>query len=42
MTGRLRPLAACAVGGIYDNMTTAVKRVLLGRDREINPCFERM
>ena len=28
--------------GIYDNMTTAVKRVLLGRDREINPRFERL
>ena len=28
--------------GIYDNMTTAVKRVLLGRNREINPQFEQL
>ena len=28
--------------GIYDTMTTAVTRVLLGRNREITPRFERM
>jgi len=28
--------------GIYDNMTTAVKKVLRGKEREWNPNFERM
>ena len=28
--------------GIYDNMTTAVEKVLVGRDRKINPRFEQM
>ncbi len=28
--------------GIYDNMTTAVERVLLGRDRKINPRFSEL
>ena len=31
-----------AVRGIYDNMTTAVSKVLLGRDRTINARFEQM
>ena len=28
--------------GIYDNMTTAVERVLIGKDRQINPRFAAM
>jgi transposase len=30
------------VRGIYDNMTTAVKKVLRGKEREWNPNFERL
>lgn len=30
------------VRGIYDNMTTAVKKVLKGKEREWNPKFERL
>ncbi len=30
------------VRGIYDNMTTAVKRVLKGKERDWNPNFERL
>ena len=28
--------------GIYDNMKTAVSKVLLGSEREFNPAFERL
>ena len=30
------------VRGIYDNMTTAVKKILAGKEREWNPHFERL
>jgi len=30
------------IRGIYDNMTTAVKKVLVGKERECNPHFERL
>ncbi len=30
------------IRGIYDNMTTAVKKVLVGKEREWNPHFERL
>jgi len=30
------------IRGIYDNMSTAVKKVIRGKDREWNPNFERM
>lgn len=30
------------IRGIYDNMTTAVKKVLAGKEREWNPHFERL